>query len=189
MATETRHHGDLIEELVTDHREVEQAFADYERGGLSDEQRRNLVDHIITELVRHSVAEEQHLYPVAREKLPDGDQIADKELEEHAEAEQLMKQLEGLDPTEPDFDRLTTKLIADIRHHVEEEERDLFPRLQQACSRKQLDELGDKIVSAKQSAPTRPHPSTPDRPPANRLLDPGIGLIDRMRDALSGRGQ
>lgn len=60
MATETRR--DLIDELVKDHREVEQAFADYERGGLSDEQRRNLIDHIITELVRHSVAEEQYLY-------------------------------------------------------------------------------------------------------------------------------
>jgi hemerythrin-like domain-containing protein len=189
MATETRHHGDLIDELVTDHREVEQAFADYERGGLSDEQRRNLVDHIITELVRHSVAEEQYLYPVARETLPNGDNIADREIAEHAEAEQVMKQLEGLDAADPEFDRLTVQLIGDIRHHVEEEERDLFPKLKQACSPEQLDELGDKIVSAKKLAPTRPHPSAPDRPPANMLLDPGIGLIDRMRDALSGRGR
>jgi len=36
-------------------------------------------------------------------------------------------------------------------------------------------------------APTRPHPLASDRPPLNRLLAPGAGLIDRMRDALSGR--
>ncbi|MBB5156924.1 hemerythrin domain-containing protein [Saccharopolyspora phatthalungensis] len=189
MSPETRQRGDLIDELVTDHREVEQAFADYERGGLSDEQRRSLVDHIITELVRHSVAEEQYLYPAARQTLPDGAELADHEIAEHAEAEELMKRLEGLNPTDADFDHLTRQLIDEVRHHVEEEERDLFPRLKQACTREQLDELGDKITSAKKVAPTRPHPSAPDRPPANMLLDPGVGLIDRMRDALSHRGR
>ncbi|CAM03446.1 hemerythrin HHE cation binding domain-containing protein [Saccharopolyspora erythraea NRRL 2338] len=189
MAQEAQKNGDLVDVLIQDHRDVESAFGEYERGGLTTEARRDLVDHIITELVRHSVAEEQHLYPAAREHLPDGDRIADHEIREHADAESVMKQIEGLDPDSADFDRLVRKLISEIRHHIEDEESDLFPRLRDVCSPQYLQEMGDKIVQAKKIAPTRPHPGAPDRPPANKLLDPGVGMIDRIRDALTGRGR
>lgn len=189
MAPATRHEGDLVDVWVTDHHHVEKAFTDYERGGLSERQRRELVDHLIIELVRHSVAEEQYLYPAAREVLSGGAKLADEELAEHAEAEQVMKRLEGADTQNPEFDQPLRKLISDIRHHVEEEERELCPELQPSCSPEQLMDLGSKIIMVKQSAPTRPHPSAPDRPPANMILDPGVGMVDRLRDALSGRGQ
>jgi hypothetical protein len=52
---------------------------------------------VIAELVRHSVAEEEYMYPAARKTLEGGDQLADHELEEHAKAEKLMKELDGLD--------------------------------------------------------------------------------------------
>lgn len=187
MAHATGQKGDVVDILTTDHREVDRAFADYENDRLSNDQRRELVDHIITELVRHSVAEEWYLYPAARESLPDGNELADHEIEEHAEVEQLMKRLEGTDVSDPEFDGMVRRLIEDIRHHVQDEERDLFPRLLQGCDADQLLDLGNKIRQAKESAPTRPHPAMPDRPPANTILDPGVGMIDRMRDALSNR--
>ncbi|TDC93403.1 hemerythrin domain-containing protein [Saccharopolyspora aridisoli] len=187
MARTTTHEGDLVAVLTSDHRAVDSAFEKYESGGLSEEQRRDLVDHIITELVRHSVAEEQYLYPAAREHLPGGDELADHEIEEHAEAEKLMKELERLEVSDPEFDEKVLELARDIRHHVEEEERGLFPRLQAACTVEELRHLGDKILEAKEHAPTRPHPSAPDTPPANMVLDRGAGMIDRLRDALSGR--
>jgi len=56
-----------------------------------------------------------------------------------------------------------------------------------ACDGAELTELGKKFERAKKMAPTRPHPSAPDKPPANKILGPGVGLIDRMRAALSGR--
>ena len=56
--------------------------------------RRELVEHVITELVRHSAGEEQYLYPTARRVLPDGEQVADHELKQHAQAEEVMKELE-----------------------------------------------------------------------------------------------
>jgi hypothetical protein len=98
-----------------------------------------------------------------------------------------MKQLDGLDPKEPKFDDLLSTLMEDIRHHIEEEEGDLLPKLQEACSADQLRDLGQKVLDAKAMAPTRPHPMAPDTPPANKILGPGAGLVDRMRDALSGR--
>jgi len=178
---------DLISVIITEHRHVERVFTELESGTGSPEHRRNLADHVIAELVRHSVAEEQFMYPAARKYLENGDQLADHELEEHAEAEEVMKQLEDVPATEPRFDELMRRLIEDIRHHIEDEERDLLPKLQSACSADELRDLGEKVERAKKMAPTRPHPAAPDRPPANLILDTGAGLIDKIRDRLSGR--
>ncbi|WP_199430542.1 hemerythrin domain-containing protein [Qaidamihabitans albus] len=179
---------DLISVIVNDHREVEQVFTELESGANRDPQhRRDLVDHVIAELVRHSVAEEQYMYPAARKNLANGNEIADHEIEEHSEAEQVMKQLEDLDPKDPKFDQLLGQLMDSIRHHVEDEENDLLPKLQNSMSEEELRDLGEKVLKAKEKAPTRPHPGAPDKPPANRILDPGAGLIDQIRDRLSGR--
>lgn len=178
---------DLVSVITTDHREFEAVFKELESRNGSPEHRRDLADHVIAGLVRHSVAEEMYMYPAAREHLSDGDEVADHELEEHAEAEKIMKDLDGVDATDPTFDELVGKLISEIRHHVEEEEGDLLPKLQQACSPEDLRDLGEKVLQAKKVAPTRPHPAAPDKPPANKILGPGAGLVDRMRDALSGR--
>lgn len=185
--TATGEHKDLVDIIVEDHRAVQRAFAELEGGAGTPEHRRELADHVIAELVRHSVAEEQYMYPAARRALPDGDEIAEHEIAEHAEAERVMKDLEGVEPTDARFEELLRTLIKDIRHHIEEEETKLLPRLRSACSADELRELGQKVLRAKEIAPTRPHPSAPDRPPANRILAPGMGLIDRIRDRLSGR--
>ncbi|NIK58430.1 hemerythrin domain-containing protein [Kribbella shirazensis] len=177
----------LVAVITKDHREVERIFAELETGSGTPEHRRALADHMTTELVRHSVAEEMFMYPAARKALPDGDQVADHEIEEHAEVERTLKDLEGVEATDPTFAELVGKVITDVRHHIAEEEQQLLPRLQQACSADELRELGDKVVKAKAVAPTRPHPSAPDKPPANLILAPGTGLIDRLRDTLTGR--
>lgn len=178
---------DVIDVLTSDHREVEALFVELESRQGTPEHRRQLADVVIAELVRHSVAEEAYVYPAARKALPDGDRIAEHEISEHAEAERTMKELESLDPSDARFDQLLTQLTRAIRHHVREEEDGLFPRLRAAVAHEELMELAAKVEAAKKTAPTRPHPSAPDRPPANKLLGPGTGLVDRMRDALSGR--
>ncbi|GAB3658290.1 hemerythrin domain-containing protein [Streptomyces sparsus] len=183
------HGGNVIDELVTDHREVEDIFGRIDGLPVGDKDRKTYVEQATIELVRHSVAEEAYLYPAVREYLPDGDVIADKELKEHATAEQIMKDLEGVEPGDPEFDRLTGKLMEEIRAHVADEEQNLFPRLRAAAGEEKLNELGDQVRRAKSMAPTRPHPSAPDTPPANKLLAPGVGLVDRMRDAVTGRGK
>ncbi|EMF23994.1 hemerythrin domain-containing protein [Streptomyces pseudogriseolus] len=183
------HGGDVIAELTTDHREVEELFGKIEALPSGDEQRKKYADQAVIELVRHSIAEEAYLYPAVREFLPNGDGIADKELEDHAEAERTMKDLEAVDAGDPEFDRLIGELMAEIRSHVRDEEDNLFAQLRSAASEDELMKLGDKVRQAKKTAPTRPHPSAPDTPPANKLLAPGAGMVDRIRDALTGRGK
>ncbi|MFJ4466693.1 hemerythrin domain-containing protein [Streptomyces sp. NPDC089424] len=183
------HGGNVIDELVTDHREVEELFGRIEALAPGDKDRKLYADQVTMELVRHSVAEEAYLYPAVRRYVPNGDALADEEIEDHAKAEQLMKDLEGCDAGEPEFDRLIGLLMTEVRAHLAEEEGTLFPALRAACTSQALDELGDKVRQAKKVAPTRPHPSAPDTPPLNKLLAPGAGLVDRVRDALSGRGK
>ncbi|MER7504449.1 hemerythrin domain-containing protein [Nonomuraea pusilla] len=181
---------DVIDVLVTDHREVEEMFTRLEAlTGTGGEEAKTLAEKVVIELVRHSVAEEEYLYPAAREHVPGGGEVADHEIKEHAEAERTMKDLERLEPGDAEFWPTVHRLMDEIRHHIREEEGDLFPKLRQACTPQQLVELGEKVTRAKKLAPTRPHPSAPDTPPANKLLAPGAGLVDRLRDALTGRGR
>lgn len=116
------HGGNVIDELMTDHREVEELFGKIEALPSGDKKRKVYAEQAVMELVRHSVAEEMYLYPAVREHVAGGDALADKELEDHAEAEQLMKDLEGCEADDPEFDRLMTRLMAEIRAHVADEE-------------------------------------------------------------------
>ncbi|MCL8010090.1 hemerythrin domain-containing protein [Streptomyces sp. AS02] len=183
------HGGNVIDELVTDHREVEEFFGRIEALPSGDKDRKLHADQATMELVRHSVAEEAYLYPAVRKHVPGGDAIADKEIDDHSAAERIMKDLEGCDAGDPEFDRLVGMLMTEVRSHIADEEENLFPRLRAVCPPATLDDLGDKVRQAKKLAPTRPHPYAPDKPPANKLLAPGAGLVDRLRDALTGRGK
>ncbi|SOE07834.1 hemerythrin domain-containing protein [Streptomyces sp. Ag109_G2-15] len=183
------HGGDALEELMTDHREVEEMFARIQEMAGGGQELRDLVDDVTIELVRHSVAEEQYLYPAVREHIDGGDRIADKEIADHGRVEKLLKQLEGTDTEDPKMSPLLQQLMDEVAAHVQDEENDLFPMLRRSCSPEALNDLGDKIRRAKSMAPTRPHPSAPDTPPANKLLAPGVGLVDRARDFITGRGK
>ncbi|KUM78016.1 hemerythrin domain-containing protein [Streptomyces sp. ISL-22] len=183
------HGGNVIQELTADHREVDALFAQMETHAGADPKRRELADHLTMELVRHSVAEEEHLYPAVRRYVDGGDDLADKEIADHSEVERLLKELEDRQPGDAEFDTLIAQLKSSVAAHVRDEEDRLFHLLADACPPETLDELGEKVRKAKETAPTRPHPAAPDTPPLNKLLAPGTGMVDRLRDALTGRGK
>ncbi|MEU1510284.1 hemerythrin domain-containing protein [Kitasatospora sp. NPDC005748] len=183
------HGGNVIEELMADHREVEDMFGRIRAMSGGGQALRDVIDHVTIELVRHSVAEEQYLYPAVREHLDGGDALADREIEDHRQVEDLLKQLEDLRTDDPAMGSVLRQLMDEVSAHVEDEETNLFPRLRTACTPEQLDDLGDKIRRAKAMAPTRPHPAAPDSPMASKLLGPGVGLVDRARDFVTGRGK
>ncbi|MFE5688752.1 hemerythrin domain-containing protein [Streptomyces sp. NPDC056512] len=183
------HGGDVIAELTTDHREIKDLFKQISDTFPGSDDRKRLVDVLTIELVRHFVAEEEFLYPAVRKHLGEGDALADKELAEHARVEQLLADLQQREPADLDFDRLVVKLYTEVTAHVYDEENHLFPRLRNGVHSYVLEELGNKVRQAKKTAPTRPHPGAPSTPPVNKLLAPGLGMVDRVRDYLSGRGQ
>jgi hemerythrin superfamily protein len=175
---------DIVTELTKDHDELRAMFAKL-RSRASGHERDDLIREMTVELVKHSVAEEVHLYPLIRKVLPDGDRIADHEIAEHAEVERALKDLEKIDHSDPRSSELVDEVIDEVTHHAAEEENDVFPQLRETCSAEQLHEFGNKIRAAKKLAPTHPHPSAPDTPPANKIVGPLAGLVDRVRDAMS----
>ncbi|MER5753307.1 hemerythrin domain-containing protein [Streptomyces sp. NPDC002088] len=181
--------GNVITELTTDHRKIDALFEQIELQPVGDQRRRQLADELTVELVQHSVAEEQYLYPSVRRFVDGGDDLADKEIEDHARVEQLLKDLEGRDAEDDQFDHLVAKLRLEVAEHVRDEENRLFPLLAEVCTPEALEHLGGKIRDAKKAAPTHPHPAAPDTAPANKILGPGIGLVDRVRDLLAGRNR
>jgi hemerythrin-like domain-containing protein len=179
---------DVIELLEHDHREVEEMFADFDKA-TDPKERRTIADKIIIELVRHSEAEEQAVYPAMKKALPDGESLVEHEISEHSEAEEVMKKLDGMDPEDAQFPVLMAQLQSAIREHIQEEETDAFPRFREAVGPEELDKLAGTVQTLKKIVPTHPHPSAPDHPPFNALLGPGAGLLDRVRDLLTGRGK
>ena len=181
---------DAITLLKDDHQTVEQLFKRFEKAG--DEahvQKRQIVDRIIEELSVHAAIEEQLFYPVARATVNGTEDIALKSLEEHHIVKWLLSELTDMDPAHERFDAKVTVLIENVRHHVEEEENDFFPKVRKQLGRNELDDLGQALADAKKSAPTKPHPRMPDSGPANVVAGAITGVVDRVGDNLTGIAQ
>ena len=177
---------DVVDVLTTDHAEVTALIGDI--WTTEDvELRRDLTDTVIAELVRHSVAEEMYVYPAMRKHLPDGEAAVEHYTAEHKELEVTMKQLEAVETSDPRFTELLTQLQTILADHVADEETEQFPLLRARVPRAELVEMAQKVESAKKLAPTRPHPAAPNNQVFHKLVGPGVGLVDRLRDKLSGR--
>ncbi|MFE1829155.1 hemerythrin domain-containing protein [Streptomyces yangpuensis] len=178
------HPVDVISELTADHREMDETF-DIITRAVPAADRRTAAERLTIELVRHTVAEEEHLCPIVRAVFPDGDLIADREIADHARMEKILGDLEGLDADRPDFDRLVAALRAEVTAHVWDEEENLFPRLREACGQEALETMGDRIRRVRMLAPSSPGST----PPATVPLAPGLGLVDRARNLVTGGGR
>jgi flagellar motility protein MotE (MotC chaperone) len=182
---------DVIEVLVHDHREVEEMFQELEslRGAATDEarkRRKDLADQVTIELVRHSVAEEVLVYPKV-ERQVDAEQ-AEHARKEHAEAEETMARLEKLDADDPAFDDELATLMAEIRHHIQDEEGEMFTHMRQVIGADELRTLGARVEAFKKVAPTHPHPNVPNEALPRMAAGPAASLFDRMRDLATNRG-
>jgi len=182
---------DVIEVLEQDHREVEEMFRELEslRGASTEEartRRKELTEQVTIELVRHSVAEEVLVYPEVEEKI--SQEEAEHAREEHAEAEETMHRLEKLDADDPAFDDELATLMEEIRHHIEDEEGQMFAHMRQVLDADHLRTLGGRVEGFKKVAPTRPHPHVPNETLPRIVAGPAASLLDRMRDAATGRG-
>lgn len=177
---------DVVDILTTDHQDMVNLIGEIKRSP-DAVQRRDLTDMLIAEVMRHSVAEEMHVYPVMEKQLPNGEEEVEHDKQEHDEIVQVMKQLEDGDAAAPDFLDKINELEQKLRHHADDEESDQFPKLRSHIPGDELVEMGRRVENAKQLAPTRPHPSAPHSELFHKSVGAGVGMIDRLRDKLSGR--
>ena len=108
---------EVADVLTTDHQEVLDLLQQIKTSSNAEE-RRDLADTVISELVRHSVAEEMFVYPAMRKHLPDGEEAVDHDIKEHKELEQTMRKLEAVSADDPTFNQLLGELENILRDHV-----------------------------------------------------------------------
>jgi hemerythrin superfamily protein len=150
MATDIQHNAnDAIDVLKADHAAVEILFEAFERTDDGDlDAKGTLVRRACELLTIHAMVEEEILYPAARDLLPEVDKSdVGEALVEHFLVKTLIEKFESLTPGADGFDATFKVLSENVRHHVEEEEGELFPQLRKTNIDLAL--LGKQLVKRK----------------------------------------
>ena len=139
---------DAIALLKQDHRTVSQLFDEFEK---ADEEEQSAIAQRVCQLLTvHAQIEEELLYPAAKECFEGDEENEDlvNEAEvEHGSAKELIAKIEGMSSGDEHFKATVTVLGEYIKHHVKEEENELFPQLKK--SELDLKELGGRLADRK----------------------------------------
>ena len=186
---------DAIRVLKDDHAEVEQLFKRFEQlGPKASATKRKVADRVIEALSVHAGIEETVLYPAIREQMPDAESDVLEALEEHHLVKTVLAELARTQPDDERFVPKMTVLMENVRHHVKEEERDLFKQMRASMSKGDLTDLGTALRGARKTAPKRPHPHASDTPPGNLVataitapLDAALAIGETAANAVRPR--
>ena len=149
--------SDAIVLLKADHKEVKSVFRQFQQAGEDATAKKgDLVKKMIELLTVHTYLENELLYPEVRRQLPDLDDDVLESYEEHHVADVLCLELSTMSADHERFDAKTTVLIENVLHHIEEEEQEWFPQVRKGMSRKQLSELGERMIEMRKTAPRSP---------------------------------
>jgi hemerythrin-like domain-containing protein len=136
--------NEILTMLKDDHKRAKRAFRDFEKLDPDSDQDkcRELVAQTCGELEVHATLEEELFYPAVRECIKEEDLIDEAEVE-HMTAKTLIAQLKDMTPDDPKYAASFTVLGEYVKHHIKEEENEVFPQLSRA--RLDWDKLCDLI--------------------------------------------
>ena len=138
---------DALSMLKADHDKVRKMFKDFEKLDTEEDQEKaQLVKQACMELKIHSQLENEIVYPAIREAIEDDD-LMDEALVEHEAAEELISQLEQMQPGDEMYDAKFTVLGEYVNHHIAEEQKEMFPKARKA--KIDLAELGEQMTARK----------------------------------------
>jgi hemerythrin superfamily protein len=131
-----------IEMLKEQHREVESLFAQFKKAKAAAP-RRKIFEQIADALAVHAAIEEKHFYPAVKKQATEG--LLLESLEEHLEIKRLIAALLVLDAKDPTFEPKVTVLEEDVQHHVGEEEKELFPKVEKLFDEETLEAIAEAM--------------------------------------------
>ncbi|QBS41275.1 hemerythrin domain-containing protein [Nocardia sp. CS682] len=148
---------DAIVLLREDHKAIRKLFRDFEKAGDNAAATKGrLVTKIIEALTVHTYIENEGMYPEVRKLVPELESDILESYEEHHVADLLVQELAAMQPDDEHFTAKATVLIENVDHHIEEEEGEWFPQVREHLGRKQLQEIGARLLELKKKAPTSP---------------------------------
>jgi hemerythrin superfamily protein len=173
--------GDVVRILLEQHARVRELFAELLDSPATG--RGPLFDELRALLAVHETAEEMVLRP--RADGQEWKQVADDRNQEEREANQVLADLERLDPQSDAFLTQLKTFEQAVDAHAEAEESQEFPRVLATLDTEERRKLGDRLRSVQKLAPTHPHPSVAGSPVGQALTGPFASMVDRVRDAIS----
>ena len=128
-----------VKMLKQQHREVEKLFKKFE-GAKSSAPRRKAFEEIADALAVHAAIEERHFYPGVKKRQTED--LLLESVEEHLEIKRVIADLLHAEPQDDTFDAKVKVLQEDVEHHVEEEEKELFPKVEKLIDEEELEAIG-----------------------------------------------
>lgn len=138
------HHTDAISLLREDHVHAKDLFNQFEEAE-STAEKQEICAKVINALKIHTAIEEEIFYPAIREFV--GKEIATEADEEHHVAKMLIAELEMMAAENEHFDAKFRVLAENVRHHIKEEEGQMFPKVKAADLN--LEDLGTRMRARK----------------------------------------
>ncbi len=157
-----------IDLLEQQHREVEELFEEFEDAGDGAKKtKERLCKEISDALAIHAEIEEKLFYPES--KQPDTEEILRESVEEHLAMKRLVADLIESDPSDDQFEAKMKVLKEQVEHHVDEEEKELFPKVRKDLSKDELEDLGERMEAMAddleaEGEPSRNIPGQTDAP-------------------------
>jgi len=134
-------------------------------------------------LARHSAGEELIVYPEFERRLgTEGKRMAEEDRKEHQVVKQLLSKLQGLDAKDGNFNSLLEELMKNLVKHINSEEAEGLPKLEESLSREESAKLVKSFERTKYFVPTGPHANTPNKPPFETVAGLLAAPLDKLRD-------
>ena len=145
---------DAIALLTSQHKEVTAMFKEFEElGDRAKAGKKKIADKICQNLVMHTMIEEEIFYPAVRGRSKEAEEMVEEAIVDHASAKDLIAQIQEMDPDEELYDAKVKVLGEMIEHHVEEEEKEMFPKVRKmdldlATLGQEMKARGDEIMAS-----------------------------------------
>jgi hemerythrin-like domain-containing protein len=139
---------DALQLLKDDHERVKSMFDDF-RKAESPEEKEQLAERICEDLSLHAELEDTCFYPAIREAIEEEELVNEADVE-HATAKDLIAKVQGCDSSDQHFSAMVNVLGEVVKHHIEEEEREIFKQVKNADL--DLDELAERMAGFKRDA-------------------------------------
>jgi len=136
--------ADVVDLIKMQHRAVDALLEQAQKAEPAEIAR--LLRQVADMLMPHSEAEESFVYPAIRQYDEREDAEVKDGVAEHHHIEQLLQELLDGDPSGPGYDGKLAAMVAELHHHVEEEEQDLLPILSERASDEEREELGTRFA-------------------------------------------
>merc|ERR1712108_97097 len=160
-----------IDLIINDHEKLKSLHSQYMSTSDTDK-KQELANTLTKELCIHSALEETLIYPVLRDRVPEGKNLAHDAYEEHFAVERLLDELLNM-----------KTMIENLFAHIQHEEGTLLPLLRQYIDPNELVELGGKMESNRPLMPTHPHPNMPKAGVKGMVAGLAAAPLDRAYDA------